>query len=287
MNFRSSFTTFPLAALGHRRRPRSAPRDQRAPRARPSAAAAGNPWQVGLSIYGYLPTIGGTTSFPDRCPAIPARASMWMRSTILENLKMAFMGSLEHPQRAAGARSPMSLYVNVGATKSEVPATFHVAGFQRQPHGRPEPGCQAYRRGALAGRIPSWPNGRSGLHRRPAGRRAPAHRQELARLVIQRARPGHTPLEGRSGNDRRRRIRVWDAIVGVKGTYAFGSERQWFMPYYFDIGTGQSKLTYQVGGRRWLQVPMGRSGRRTWRYHGLRHEVRQDPSKVGLLQWPA
>ena len=41
---------------------------------------------------------------------------------------------------------------------------------------------------------------------------------------------------------------VWDAIVGVKGTYAFGSERKWFVPYYFDIGTGQSKLTYQVAG---------------------------------------
>jgi hypothetical protein len=38
----------------------------------------------------------------------------------------------------------------------------------------------------------------------------------------------------------------WDAIVGIKGRYCFGAERKWFLPYYADVGGGQSKLTWQV-----------------------------------------
>jgi hypothetical protein len=44
--------------------------------AQPSAMG-GSEWQTSLSIYAYLPSIGGTTNFP-RCPAIPARVSTWI-----------------------------------------------------------------------------------------------------------------------------------------------------------------------------------------------------------------
>ena len=30
-----------------------------------------------------------------------------------------------------------------------------------------------------------------------------------------------------------------DGIVGVKGRFNFGDNREWFVPYYFDIGTGR------------------------------------------------
>ena len=39
--------------------------------------------------------------------------------------------------------------------------------------------------------------------------------------------------------------RDWDAIVGVKGRVGFGANREWFIPYYVDIGTGQSQFTWQ------------------------------------------
>lgn len=38
---------------------------------------------------------------------------------------------------------------------------------------------------------------------------------------------------------------VWDGIVGLKGRYAFGANGQWFVPYYVDVGAGNSKLTWQ------------------------------------------
>jgi hypothetical protein len=40
------------------------------------------------------------------------------------------------------------------------------------------------------------------------------------------------------------RTDLWDAIVGVRGQVRLG-EGQWFMPYYLDVGTGSSTLTWQ------------------------------------------
>lgn len=39
---------------------------------------------------------------------------------------------------------------------------------------------------------------------------------------------------------------VYDAVIGVKGE--LGLNEKWFMPYYFDVGTGQSDSTIQVLG---------------------------------------
>lgn len=56
-----------------------------------------------------------------------------------------------------------------------------------------------------------------------------------------------------------------DAIIGVRGQHAFGTTNQWFVPYYLDVGAGDSDLTLQVlagiGYRfRWGEV-VG-----AWRY---------------------
>ena len=37
----------------------------------------------------------------------------------------------------------------------------------------------------------------------------------------------------------------WDGIVGVKGRLNFGSRREWFVPYYVDVGVGDSDFTWQ------------------------------------------
>ena len=38
----------------------------------------------------------------------------------------------------------------------------------------------------------------------------------------------------------------WDVVVGAKGQYRFGSNGEWSIPWYVDVGTGESKLTYQA-----------------------------------------
>lgn len=44
------------------------------------------------------------------------------------------------------------------------------------------------------------------------------------------------------------KVNLWDGIVGVRGKVRFG-ESGWFVPYYLDVGTGSSALTWQgLGG---------------------------------------
>ena len=56
--------------------------------------------------------------------------------------------------------------------------------------------------------------------------------------------PSGTQTFPASGNISRRTDLV-DGIVGVRGRVRFG-ESQWFMPYYLDLGSGSSSLTWQA-----------------------------------------
>jgi hypothetical protein len=40
----------------------------------------------------------------------------------------------------------------------------------------------------------------------------------------------------------------WDAIVGAKGRFTLDDAKRWFVPWYVDIGTGESSLTWQAMG---------------------------------------
>lgn len=57
----------------------------------------------------------------------------------------------------------------------------------------------------------------------------------------------------------------WDAIVGLKGRALLGEERKWFLPFYVDVDTGQSRLTWQVNAGLGYPFDWG-SVMATWRY---------------------
>ncbi len=38
----------------------------------------------------------------------------------------------------------------------------------------------------------------------------------------------------------------WDAIIGVKGQLPLSGDGRWFMPYYFDVGSGSGNTTWQA-----------------------------------------
>lgn len=53
---------------------------------------------------------------------------------------------------------------------------------------------------------------------------------------------------------------IWNGIIGTKGRIQLG--RNWFLPFYADIGTGDSDFTYQLAGgigyqTGWLGVSLG------------------------------
>ena len=51
--------------------------------------------------------------------------------------------------------------------------------------------------------------------------------------------PGHSGTSVAEGTN-------WDAIIGVKGQAFLGSGQRWFLPWYLDVGTGDSDLTWQA-----------------------------------------
>ena len=61
------------------------------------------------------------------------------------------------------------------------------------------------------------------------------------------------------------REKVWDAIVGVKGRYAFGTDMKWSVPFYLDVGAGQSDRTTQAAIGIAYQFHWGELGA-MWRY---------------------
>ena len=53
------------------------------------------------------------------------------------------------------------------------------------------------------------------------------------------------PLAERTGGSRAQETQV-DVIAGVKGRVSFGADRAWYLPYHFDVGAGESNLTWQA-----------------------------------------
>jgi hypothetical protein len=57
--------------------------------------------------------------------------------------------------------------------------------------------------------------------------------------------PLRSQIFGRTGSVTRRSD-LWDGVVGLRGRHVFGDRGQWAVPYYVDIGAGDSKFTWQA-----------------------------------------
>jgi hypothetical protein len=224
----------------------------------PMAAVAqtSDSWQFRAIVYGYFPDIGGSTTFPERGGSSIAVDA----STILDNLSFAFMGTFEAQKGRWGFLTDI-LYLDVGGSNSN---TRNV-----MVNGRELPvGVTTNVDLDLKGVV--WEL--AGTYRAVTD---PARSVDLlagARLLDLEQTLGYSlsadvgPIvgPGRSGNSEVKASN-WDAIIGAKGRFAFGANREWFVPWYVDVGTGQSDLTWQaIGGLgysfSWGQV-IG-----TWRY---------------------
>jgi hypothetical protein len=201
------------------------------------AQAAGS-WKWQAALYGYLPDIGGKTTFPDNAGGSGIVVDA---STLVDNLKMTFMGSLEGHNGSWGLLTDV-IYMDLGNTKSGV-RDLTLGGL-------PLPGsASADLRYGLKGAA--WTL--AGLWRLS---RDPASTMDLvagARLFDMRqtlgweftGNLGPIALPNRVGESQVK-LSNWDAIVGLKGRTAFGEGGRWFMPYHVDVGTGESKLTWQA-----------------------------------------
>jgi hypothetical protein len=205
-----------------------------------ASAQSSDQWEYGAMIYGWLPKIGGQTTFPTgRTGDINVGVD-----TILDHLKFTFMGTLEARKGPWGAFTDV-VYMDVGGSKSQT----RDLGIG----GNPLPvGITANLDldlkaviWTIAGEYRVATDRASSIDLF-AGARLVDARQTLAWNFSADLAPANDP--GRSGS-KEVNVSKWDAIVGAKGRVYVGDGREWFVPWYLDVGTGQTDLTWQaIGG---------------------------------------
>jgi hypothetical protein len=202
------------------------------------AATSDGNWQWRATVYLWLPSIGGETSFPPSGggPSVDVSAD-----AILDSLNLAFMGALEARKGAWGVSTDL-IYLDLGQDKKST------RNFQIGQAGLPV-GVTGDLEFDMTGWL--WT---------VAGSYALVEQDSFSLSVLGGARMldleeqlqwklngdiGPLPGVQRSGSASAKDTQ-WDAIVGVKGRLTFGVDRQWYVPYYLDVGAGESDLTWQA-----------------------------------------
>lgn len=197
-----------------------------------------NPWTFQAALYVYLPTLSGSTAFP---PEDGSSGISFDTSTLLEHLKMTFMGSFQARQGAWGAFTDV-IYIDLGNSKT-VSQGFSIGG-------KPLPGSvTAHTDLDIRGWL--WT---IAVTYRPlftsqssldvlAGTRLLDIQQKLAWQLGGNIGDFAPPDQAGA---REARVSNWDAIAGLKGRASFGPERRYFALYYLDAGAGNSRFTSQL-----------------------------------------
>jgi hypothetical protein len=228
-----------------------------------AAQAQSSGWQFEASLYGWFPAISGTTSFPVIGGGGPdIDVSM---GDVIDALKFAFMGTFEARNGQWGLWTDL-VYSDFGSSKS-TSTDFTIPGI---PPGSITADLQLD--------VKSWIWTIAGLYSLKDDAEGRTDLIFGARMLDM------TNGLGFSINNVPRRtaevsVTNWDAVVGLKGRAMLGSERTWFVPYYVDVGTGESKLTWQVNAGIGYQFDWG-SVLATWRY--LDYDFKSDSRVQGL-----
>jgi len=202
----------------------------------PAAAQAADAWQFDAALYLYLPSVDGTTRFGTG--GSDATVDL---SKLLESLNATFQGSFEARRGQWGAFTDF-VYVEFSHSKSAT-RDLSIGGI---PLPADVSAATDFKLTGTAWTL-------AGVYRAIADPASPFEFIAGARLLNIKERLGwqlsgnigQFPVEGQA-RTQEAELNNWDAIVGVKGRVALGSGGRWYVPYYFDIGTGESKSTWQA-----------------------------------------
>jgi hypothetical protein len=221
------------------------------------AAVPANGWGWRVTIYGWLPSIDGSTQFPtgQGGPSIKVDAS-----SIIENLKFTAMGTFEARKGMGGLWTDV-IYLNVGGNDSGS-RKFTVGGHEIPADLKVDASLD----------IKSWLVTSAGTYL--ISRTQWNETEVLSGFRVVNMDQtldwsadgdlGPVGLSGRSGSATVSET-IWDGIIGLKGIATLSGNGHWILPYYVDVGTGQSDLTWQafaaIGYRfTWGATTLG------WRY---------------------
>ena len=202
-----------------------------------AAEKSADDWQYGVAIYAFFPHIGADANFPAGNGAtidVSAR-------DLLDHLKFGGMFSASAQKGRWGMFTDV-IYLDVGESMSNSRAIG--AGSMPLPPGITADGDFDLKGAAwtLAGsyRTVSTPDAMVDVF---AGARLLDIKTELSWAFNQPFGPFAGPFQ--SGDVEIER-HSWDGIVGAKGRLNFGRDGRWFVPWYADVGTGNSDLTWQA-----------------------------------------
>jgi hypothetical protein len=221
----------------------------------PAQAQMANGWQFEAAIYGWFPAISGTTSFPPNGGGPSLDVSM---GDVLDALKMAFFGALQVRKGEWGFWTDLA-YADLGGSKSRS-RDFTIDG-QPLPAGL---------NARLSLDVKTWIWTLAGTYQLKNDNDALVDLLFGARM-LDMTNTLDWNINGTGGNlpprsgSKEVGATNWDGVVGVKGRAYLGQERKWFVPYYADIGTGESKLTWQLNAGIGYQFDWG-AVIGSWRY---------------------
>ncbi|HOX88677.1 MAG TPA: hypothetical protein PLN55_03625 [Burkholderiaceae bacterium] len=192
-------------------------------------------WRFAAAVYGYFPSLKSDTQFPSGRggPTIDVSGD-----TLVSNLKMAFMGSFAAQKGVWGVWTDV-FYSDVGGDKTGL-TDFRIGG---QPTAVPASLSLDAKTTiwTLAGTY-TFADAPSYTANVLVGTRMLSVDQTLDWQFLAPSPNGLIAPAGRSEVSKTN----WDAIVGVNGRYRMGDALQWVVPYYVDIGAGNSKFTWQA-----------------------------------------
>lgn len=193
-------------------------------------------WQFNAILYGYLPTLKGSATFPS---GTSANVTVDPHQ-ILNNLNIAAMGAFELRRGPWGLFTDI-MYLHASASKSAT-RNFSLGDVMI-------PGSVTANLG-LDVKATVWTL--TGTYRAIAdpgltadillGARNLDLKQHLTWQFSGDVGPFVGPGRQGAGDSNPNK---WDAVVGFKGRAMLGSGHAWFVPYYLDLGAGNSDFTWQ------------------------------------------
>jgi len=212
-------------------------------------------WQYEAALYGWFPAVSGTTSFPPNGGGPSLDVSM---GDVIDALKFAFMGNFGMRRGQWGLWTDL-VYADFGVSRSGS-RDFSIGG-QPLPVGVSADLDLDLKTWiwTLAGTY-QLKNDTEGTMDLLFGMRM----LDMTSGLSWNIRGSGGVLPPRTGSKEVSETN-WDGIVGLKGRAMLGSEGRWFVPYYVDVGTGESKLTWQVNAGVGYQFDWGALVG-SWRY---------------------
>lgn len=201
-------------------------------------AQSSDRWQFSAALNVFVPTVKAQTVFP---PSGGGSAASVDGGGILDNLETFFMGSFEARKGVWGFFTDVA-YLDMSAGKS---------GSQDLKLG--QVGLPVGASANVNFGLKGWVWTAAGTYRLAT---TPKYHVDLiggTRLLDIETKTdwtlggniGSVAIADRAGA-RSSTLNNWDVIIGAKGRLALGADGKWFMPYYIDVGAGESKWTVQA-----------------------------------------